>query len=111
MSETFAVRRVLRPLWGQLSGWDYVEEDEKGRVPERCGDRHCGRASVKWGLVCRGDGRRKKRQSNQPPGDVAKPWLGTPPPTAGPHHCILAWSLTPSLFFPAPMGCNRQLQA
>ena len=44
---------------GQLSRWDYVVEDEKGRVPKKYGDRHRGWGSVKWGLMRRGDGRRR----------------------------------------------------
>lgn len=109
VNEMFTVRRHARPFWDQLSSWDYVVESERGRGPERYGDRHHGQGSAKWGLMCRGDGRRRKRQSNQPPGDAAKPQLGTLPPAAGSHHYTLAWGLTPSLFLPVPTGCNRQL--
>ena len=33
---------TIRRTRGQLSRWDYVVEDEKGRVPEKYGDRRRG---------------------------------------------------------------------
>lgn len=42
VNETFPIRRDTGPLWGQLSSWDYVVEDERRRVPERSGARHRG---------------------------------------------------------------------
>ena len=92
---------------GQLSRWDYVVEDEKGRVPEKYGDRRRGWGSVKWGLMCRGDGRRRKRQSNQPPGMqpscgwerlpslldlTTQPLPGVRAPPSSP--CLLPWDAT-----------------